>query len=41
MSAPTIPDIPHLLEASQATIVADGARLSADEALQAAEFFGA
>lgn len=40
MSAPTIPDIPHLLEASQATIVADGARLSADEVLQAAEFFG-
>lgn len=41
MSAPTIPDIPHLLEASRATIVADGVRLSANEALQAAEGFGA
>ena len=41
MSTDATPDIPHLLAASPATIVADGLRLSADHVLEHAERFGA
>ena len=41
MSTDATPDIPHLLAASHATIVADGLRLSAGQVLDQAEGFGA